>query len=55
MICRIIKNITTPIPSLNKDSPTIFISILLGTFAFVRMPSTAMGSVGDIRTPNNKH
>ena len=43
-------NTTTAMPSLNNDSPAILISgAFLGALADFRMPSTAIGSVGEIR------
>lgn len=48
------RNSTTPIPSLNKDSPTIFISTSFGAPAFVNIPNTAIGSVGATNAPNNR-
>ena len=47
-ICSSTINTTTATPSLNRDSPQILVSRLSGTLAFFRMPSTAMGSVGEI-------
>ncbi len=47
-------NITTATPSLNKDSPVILVSIDLGTFACFKIPSTTIGSVGDIKVPKSK-
>ena len=46
--------ITTATPSLNKLSPLILVSKLLGIFDFFKIPNTAIGSVGDIKAPNNK-
>ena len=43
---------TTPMPSLNRDSPAILASSGRGTLTVLRMLSTAMGSVGLIRAPN---
>ncbi|MNX92899.1 hypothetical protein D3C86_1250570 [compost metagenome] len=51
---RITAKITTATPSLNSDSPAIFVSNDLGTLAFFRMLNTAIGSVGEIRAPNSK-
>ena len=47
-------NTTTPTPSLNKLSPTIVVSIFLGTLALVKIPKTAIGSVGEINAPKSK-
>ena len=49
-----VKNITTPTPSLNNDSPTILVSNFLGTPAFFKIPKTAIGSVGEINAPKSK-
>ena len=54
-ICKIVANTTTPIPSLNNDSPVILVSMDVGMPAFFKMPSTAIGSVGEIKAPNNRH
>ena len=53
-ICKTTANITTATPSLNSDSPVIFVSIILGTFACFKIPNTTIGSVGEINVPNNK-
>ena len=45
---------TTPIPSLNKDSPAILVSVVLDKFIFFTIDKTAIGSVGAIREPNSK-
>src|SRR5690606_41956696 len=44
-------NITTATPSLNNDSPVIFVSIILGTLASFNTPNTTIGSVGEINVP----
>ena len=48
------KKTTTATPSLNNDSPEIFISKVLGTPTVFNIPITAIGSVGEIKAPNNK-
>ncbi len=53
-ICNKVANDTTPIPSLNNDSPTIFISIDLERFTFFKIPATEIGSVGEINDPKSK-
>ncbi|MNR50504.1 hypothetical protein D3C85_1700290 [compost metagenome] len=53
-IFRTTANITTATPSLNKDSPTILVSILLGTLACFKTPKTTIGSVGEIRVPKTR-
>ena len=50
----IVKNTTTPTPSLNNDSPAILSSNVLGMPASFNIPITAMGSVGEINAPNNR-
>ena len=45
-------NTTTPMPSLNSDSPASVAFIVGGTRTDSKMPSTATGSVGLIRAPN---
>jgi hypothetical protein len=47
-------NSTTPTPSLNKDSPVIFVSSDFGAPADLRIPSTAIGSVGEMSEPNRR-
>ena len=49
-----VKNTTTPIPSLNNDSPAILVSVRGDNFIFLIMDRTAIGSVGAISDPNNK-
>jgi hypothetical protein len=44
---------TTATPSLNNDYPAILVSNDLEAPAVFRMLNTAIGSVGDIRAPNN--
>jgi len=46
--------ITTPMPSLNSDSPAITSSRSRGTPADLRTLMTAIGSVGEIRAPNSR-
>lgn len=46
---------TTPTPSLKRDSPVIFVSRDLGAPAVLRMPRTATGSVGAMSAPNTRH
>ena len=53
-IPRIAINTTTPTPSLNNDSPVIFVSHDFGAPAFFNMPRTATGSVGEIRAPKSR-
>jgi hypothetical protein len=48
------ENRTTPMPSLNSDSPAMAISRLLGTPALLSRPMTAMGSVGEISAPKTR-
>ena len=48
-----VAKITRPTPSLNRDSPSIWMAIWGGAFIFLTMASTAMGSVGEIRAPNS--
>jgi hypothetical protein len=45
------ENTTAPTPSLNSDSPEITSSRFFGVFADLRMPMTAIGSVGEISAP----
>ena len=45
---------TTATPSLNRDSPTILISMSSGAPALRMMPSTAIGSVGEINAPKTR-
>ncbi|MCY1455201.1 hypothetical protein D9M71_723180 [compost metagenome] len=47
-------NTTTAVPSLNSDSPTMVVASGLGAPADLRMPSTAIGSVGEISAPNSR-
>ncbi|MNJ74642.1 hypothetical protein D3C77_716110 [compost metagenome] len=47
-------NTTTAVPSLNSDSPTIVVFNGLEAFAVRKAPSTAMGSVGEIKAPNSR-
>ncbi|CRR08978.1 hypothetical protein PAERUG_P48_London_17_VIM_2_01_13_02188 [Pseudomonas aeruginosa] len=47
-------NTTTAVPSLNSDSPTMVVASGFGAPADLRMPSTAMGSVGEISAPNSR-
>ena len=49
------KNTTTPTPSLNSDSPAIFVSNSFGAPNTFNMDSTAIGSVGAINAPNSRH
>ena len=44
-------NTTTPIPSLNSDSPAICASSFFGALFERRIPITAIGSVGEIKRP----
>ena len=53
-ILKILKNITTPTPSLKRDSPTMIVSTFLSMPIFFKIPSTAIGSVGEIKAPNTK-
>lgn len=48
-------NSTTPMPSLNSDSPATTSPTSSGARAARRMPITAIGSVGEIRAPNTRH
>ena len=45
---------TTPIPSLNSDSPSIFMLKLLAILAFLRIAITAIGSVGEMSAPKRR-
>ncbi|MNR48723.1 hypothetical protein D3C85_1679950 [compost metagenome] len=45
---------TTAVPSLNSDSPTMVVFSGLEALAVRRAPSTAIGSVGEIKAPNSK-
>jgi hypothetical protein len=45
---------TTPTPSLKRDSPVILISSPFGACADLRIPMTAIGSVGEISAPKTK-
>ena len=47
-------NTTTPVPSLKRLSPVIRDSSFFDAPTSLRMPSTAMGSVGEIRAPNSR-
>ncbi|MCY1563470.1 hypothetical protein D9M68_1010790 [compost metagenome] len=47
-------NTTTAVPSLNSDSPTMVVASGFGAPADLRMPSTAIGSVGEISAPNSR-
>ena len=46
-----IVKITMAVPSLNSDSPAMTISRFFGAPADLRIPMTAIGSVGEIRAP----
>jgi hypothetical protein len=48
------EKITTPTPSLNSDSPAITSSSSFGARADLRIPITAIGSVGEIKAPNSR-
>ena len=48
------ENSTTPTPSLNSDSPAMTSSTSFGAPADLRIPSTAIGSVGEISAPNRR-
>ena len=45
---------TTPIPSLKRDSPAIFVDKDKGALARLSMSTTAMGSVGEMIAPSSK-
>ena len=47
-------NNTTPMPSLNSDSPLISASMSAGARTFLMNPSTATGSVGETMAPNRQ-
>jgi len=47
-------NTTTAVPSLNSDSPTMVVFSGLEALAVRSTPSTAIGSVGEIRAPNSR-
>ncbi|CKT64401.1 Uncharacterised protein [Mycobacterium tuberculosis] len=47
-------NTTTPTPSLKSDSPAITSSRFFGAPAELRMPMTAIGSVGEISAPKSR-
>ena len=49
-----VKKITTPIPSLKRDSPAILVSAVVERFIFLTMESTAIGSVGAINAPKSR-
>ena len=49
-----VKNTTTPIPSLNKDSPAILVSVRGDNFIFLIIDNTAIGSVGAINEPKRR-
>ena len=53
-ISKRVRKITTPTPSLKSDSPTILVSSFFGAPACLRMPSTAMGSVGEMTAPKSR-
>jgi CPA1 family monovalent cation:H+ antiporter len=48
------EKITTPTPSLKSDSPAITSSSSCGAPADLRMPITAIGSVGEINAPKSR-
>ena len=50
----IVTKSTSPIPSLNNDSPEIMVSRCVGSLEFFIMADTATGSVGDTNAPNNR-
>ena len=45
---------TTPVPSLNRLSPVMRDSSFFEAPTSFRMPSTAIGSVGEIKAPNSR-
>ncbi len=49
-----VKKTTTPIPSLNSDSPAIRVSVILERFIFLTMAKTAIGSVGATSEPKSR-
>ena len=54
LIPKSVKNTTTPIPSLNNDSPAILVSVIDDKFIFLIIAKTAIGSVGAINEPNKR-
>ena len=49
-----VTKITKPTPSLNSDSPSIWVEIRCGALSFLTMANTAIGSVGEIKAPNKQ-
>jgi len=48
-----LRNTITATPSLKRLSPLIYVSSVLGILASVKIPMTAIGSVGEIKAPNS--
>ncbi|CSC72523.1 Uncharacterised protein [Vibrio cholerae] len=51
---KMVTKITKPKPSLNSDSPSIWVEIRFGALSFLTIARTAIGSVGEMSAPNNK-
>ena len=49
-----VRKTTTPIPSLNRDSPAILVSVTRDNFILFIIDSTAIGSVGAIKEPKSR-
>lgn len=47
-------NTTTATPSLNSDSPTMVVCSGCGAPLVLRMPITAIGSVGEMSAPSSR-